>query len=275
MTAHVIRDRYGPWAVVTGASSGIGRAFVDRLAADGVNIVLASRSAERLREVGRELATTHGVDHRVVAVDLSDGAGAQTLIDATDDLDVGLLVSNAGDGVPRDFLDHELDELHRQLALNATSHLELTHHFGRRLVQRGKGGIILTSASGGRHGIPHMANTAAAKGYVHHLGEGLHHELAPAGVDVTVLLPGNVDTAIVERIGLRRSDFPIPLMAPDAAVGQAMRALTHSTATLVPGRALRLALSILPRRLSVRLTGRLMARAMARNTPATAVESAA
>lgn len=275
MTRNVIQHRYGPWAVVTGASSGIGRAFADRLAADGVNLVLASRSAERLREIGRELTTTHGIDHRVVAVDLSDGSGARTLIDATENLDVGLLVSNAGDGVPRDFLDHELDELHRQLTLNATSHLALTHHFGRRLVQRGRGGIILTSASGGRHGVPHMANTAAAKGYVHHLGEGLHHELAPAGVDVTVLLPGNVDTPIVGRIGLRPSDFPIPLMSPDVAVAQAMRALIHSTATLIPGRPLRLALGTLPRRLAVRLTGRLMAGAMARNTAATAVEPAA
>lgn len=274
MTKNMIQNRYGPWAVVTGASSGIGRAFVDRLAADGVNLVLASRSAERLREIGRELATTRGIDHQVVAVDLSERAGAQTLIDATEDLDVGLLVSNAGDGVPRDFLDHELHEVQRQLILNATSHLELTHHFGRRLVQRGKGGIVLTSASGGRHGVPHMANTAAAKGYVHHLGEGLHHELAPAGVDVTVLLPGNVDTPIVERIGLRPSDFPFPLLTPDAAVGQAMHALTHSTATLVPGRALRLALGTVPRRFSVRLNGRLMARAMARNTLATTVEPA-
>lgn len=271
----MITDVYGPWAVVTGASSGIGRAFAEHLAGEGVHVVLAARSADRLRDVGRELTATHGVDHRVVAVDLSDGSGAQTLVHATEDLDVGLLVSNAGDGVPKDFLDHELTELHGQLTLNAISHLDLVHHFGRRLVDRGRGGIILTSASGGRHGIPHMANTAAAKGYLYHLGEALHHELAPAGVGVTVLLPGNVDTPIVGRIGLRPSDFPLPFIAADVAVEQAMRALISRTATLVPGRALRLALSAIPRGASVRLNGRLMARAMARNTLTTAVEPAA
>lgn len=274
MTNTVIHDRYGPWAVVTGASSGIGRAFADHLAAEGMHLVLVARSADRLREVGRDLAAAHGIDHRVVAVDLSERAGAQALIAATEHLDVGLLVSNAGDGVPRDFLDHDLDELHGQLVLNATSHLELTHHFGRRLVSRGHGGIILTSASGGRHGMPHMANTAAAKGYVHHLGEALHHELAPAGVDVTVLLPGNVDTPIVDRIGLRPSDFPLSLLPAEAAVRQAMRALTRQRATFVPGRALRLALHTMPRRLSVRLNGSLMARAMARNAANAAAEAA-
>ena len=261
---------YGPWAVVTGASSGIGRAFVDHLAGRGVNIVLASRSHHRLREIGASVATAHGVGHRVVSVDLSNRSGAQTLITATEDLDVGLLVSNAGDGVPRDFLDQELDELHKQLAFNAVSHLELAHHFGRRVTDRGRGGIILVSATGGLHGIPHMANIAAAKGYVHHLGEALHYELEPAGVDVTVLLPGNIDTPIVDRIGLRASDFPLALMAPDAAVEQAIKALIGGTATLVPGRPLRLALGVIPRGISVRLNGRLMARAMARNSHALA-----
>jgi short-subunit dehydrogenase len=253
--------------VVTGASSGIRRAFAQHLAGEGVHVVLAARSADRLREIGQSLNARYGVEHRVVPVDLSDGSGAQRLIHATEDLDAGVLISNAGDGMPKDFLDHEMDELHRQLTLNAASHLELAHHFDRRLVRRGGGGIIFASASGGFHGIPHMANIAAAKGYVRHLGEALHHELAPAGVNVMVLLPGNVDTPIVTRIGLRRSDFPLSLMAPDAAVEQAMRALIAGMATLVPGRALRLALGAMPRGASVRLNGKIMARAMARNTP--------
>lgn len=264
----MIKDRYGPWAVVTGASSGIGRAFADHLAREGVHVVLASRSAERLGEIGAEVTARHGIDHRVVPVDLSEPTGATRLIEATDDLDVGLVVSNAGDGVPRDFLDHELDELHRQLVLNATSHLEIVHHFGQRLVRRGGGGIILTSASAGFHGLPHMANVAAAKGYLHHLGEALHHELAPAGVDLTVLLPGNVDTPVVARIGLRPTDFPMPLMAPTAAVEQAMRALTAGVATIVPGRVLRYALKATPRRALVHLNGRLIGRAMARSASA-------
>lgn len=135
--------------------------------------------------------------------------------------------------------------------------------------------MILTSASAGFHGLPHMANTAAAKGYLHHLGEALHHELAPAGVDVTVLLPGSVDTPIVARIGLTASDLPVPLMAPSVAVTQAMHALAAGTATIVPGRAIRVALRVTPRRVLVRLNGKLMARAMARNASARPAEQAA
>lgn len=260
----MIEHPYGPWAVVTGASSGIGHAFAHHLARAGIHVVLASRSTERLAEIGQDLTTRHGVDHRVVGVDLSEPDGPQALIAATTDLDVGLLVSNAGDSAPRDFLDHPIEALQEELRLNATSHLELVRHHGARLVQRGGGGIILTSATGGFHGMPHMANAAAAKGYLHHLGEALHHELAPAGVDVTVLMPGNVDTPLVARLGFDPSDFPLSMMTPEAAVAQAMRALHAGKVRVVPGRALRTMLRLVPRAASVRMNGRLLSRAMAR-----------
>lgn len=267
--------RYGPWAVVTGASSGIGHAFARHLAGRGLNLVLAARSADRLRAIGDELHTAHGVEHRVVGVDLAHPDGPDHLMRATADLDVGLLVSNAGDSAPKDFLDHRLAELRTQLRLNAVSHLELVHHFGGRLVRRGRGGILLTSASGGFHGMPHMANDAAAKGYLHHLGEALHHELRPAGIDVTVLMPGNVDTPLVGRLGLDPADFPLPLMSPDAAVAQAMRALESGAVRLVPGRALRVGLRLVPRGASVRLNGRLLARALSRRLADDAAGTAA
>src|SRR5262249_53733504 len=101
---------YGPWAVITGASSGIGRAFAERCAADGVNLVLAARSTDRLEDLGRALAHAHKIEHRVVTVDLSRADGAADLITASEDLDVGLLVSNAGSGRPGRFLDQELSD---------------------------------------------------------------------------------------------------------------------------------------------------------------------
>lgn len=266
----MIEQRYGPWAVVTGASSGIGYAFAEHLARTGLNLVLASRSTDRLHAIGLDLAARHGIDHRAVGVDLSSPDGPQALIAATADLDVGLLVSNAGDSAPGDFLDHPVEALHRQMRLNATSHLDLARHYGERLVARGGGGIILTSATGGFHGMPHMAHDAAAKGYVHHLGEALHHELGPAGVDVTVLMPGNVDTPLVTRLGFEASDFPLALMPAEAAVSQAMRALAAGRVRIVPGRALRVMLRLAPRATSVRLNGRLLARAMARTAARTA-----
>src|SRR5690349_3562783 len=103
---------YGPWAVVTGASSGIGRAFAHHLAEAGLHLVLAARSTDRLETLGTTLTRDHGVEFRVVTVDLSRPESAAALVEATADLDVGLLVSNAGGGRPGLLLDQNLDDLH-------------------------------------------------------------------------------------------------------------------------------------------------------------------
>jgi hypothetical protein len=149
---------YGPWAVVTGASSGIGKAFAGQLAAAGLNLVLAARSAGELDALGQALARAHGISYRAVAVDLGDPGGAAALLAATGDLDVGLLVSNAGTGRPGRLLDQPLEDLHSRFTLNAVSHLDLVHGFGGRLVARGRGGIVLTSALVAFQGLPNMAH---------------------------------------------------------------------------------------------------------------------
>lgn len=246
---------YGPWAVVTGASSGIGAAFARRCAADGLNVVLAARSADRLEALGRELP---GVDHRVVRVDLSRPDGAADLLSATADLDVGVLVSNAGGGRPGRFLDQEPDDLRQRLQLNTVTHLELAHSFGRRFVRRGEGAMVLVSALGAAHGLPNMAHESASKAYVLNLGEALHHELAGSGVRVTVMLPGNVDTPIIDRFGLDRARLPISPLPVGKAVDQTVRALLAGRATVVPDRRMRLAARLTPRGVSIRVNGRML-----------------
>jgi uncharacterized protein len=251
----------GPWAVVTGASSGLGRAFAEHLARAGVHVVLAARSTDRLADLGRSLSAAHGVEHRVVPVDLRRRDGASTLAAAVDDLDVGLLISNAGAGHPGPFLDQQLPDLHERLTLNATTHLDLAHAFGSRLVARGGGGMVLVSALGATHGIPFMAHESASKAYVASLGEALHHELRPHGVRVLVALPGNVDTPIIDAFGLDRDDLPVRPLPPDAAVAEILTALLHDRSRHVPGRAMRLVSRSLPRSLSIRINGRMLGRA--------------
>ncbi|MBN0047619.1 SDR family NAD(P)-dependent oxidoreductase [Streptomyces actuosus] len=255
---------YGPWAVVTGASSGIGRAVAEHLAAEGVHLVLAARSTGRLEDLGRRLTEQHGVRHRVVTVDLSRTDGAATLLHAVGDLDVGLLVSNAGAGRPGLFLDQDLDDLRTRLTLNTTTHLELAHAFGRRFTARGGGAMLLVSALGALHGLPHMAHESASKAYVLHLGEALHHELGPAGVAVTVMLPGNVDTPIIDSLGLDRGRLPLRPLPVETAVRQAFDALRRRRATVIPDRRLRTATRLTPRGLSIRMNGRMLEQA-ARN----------
>ncbi len=265
---------YGPWAVVTGASSGIGRAFAEQLAAAGLHLVLAARSTDRLASLGATLRRTHGIQHRVVTVDLREPEAARTLVDATADLDVGLLVSNAGAGRPGLLLDQDLDELHHRLTLNATTHLDLAHAFGRRFVARGRGGIVLVSALGAIHGLPNMAHESAAKAYVLNLGEALHYELEAAGVDVMVLLPGNVDTPIIDAFGVDRSSMPIRPQPAATAVAESLVAFRRGRPTHIPGRLMRVMTRVLPRTRSIRLNGRLLARAARALADREAAESA-
>lgn len=254
-------SNYGPWAVVTGASSGIGRSFARSLAAAGLNLVLAARSSDRLENLGATLARAHGVEFRAVTVDLSRHESAAALVTATADLDVGLLVSNAGGGRPGLLLDQSLDDLHRRFILNAITHLDLAHAFGRRFVARGRGGIVLVSALGAIHGLPNMAHESASKAYVLNLGEALHHELAPSGIDVMTLLPGNVDTPIIDAFGLDRSTMPIRPQPADRAVREGIAAFRKGRPTHIPGRLVRTMTRLLPRTQSIRLNGRMLARA--------------
>jgi short-subunit dehydrogenase len=255
------RSTHGSWAVITGASSGIGAAFAEHCAAEGRNVVLAARSTDRLLDLGRQLTRTTGIEHRVVTVDLSHADGAAKLLAACQDLDVGLLISNAGNGNPGRFLDQDLPDLHQRLILNTTTHLDLAHGFGRRFVQRGRGAMVLVSALGAVHGLPNMAHESAAKSYVLNLGEALHHELRPAGVKVTVMLPGNVDTPIIDRFGLDRTDLPIRPLPAATAVRQTLRALRNGRPSIVPDRRLRILTKLTPRRMSIRLNARMLGQA--------------
>src|SRR5260221_12362494 len=189
------KKQFGPWALITGASSGIGKEFARQIAASGINIVLVARREPLLRTVGAECTRASGVEHRIIPLDLSEPDFLPSLADATLDLDVGLVVSNAGTGNPGEFLKLDRQLLQATLRLGTMAHLDIAHHFGQKLGERRRGGIILAGAMGAENGVPCMANDGAAKAYVHSLGEALHYEFKPRGVYVTVLAAGFTNTA--------------------------------------------------------------------------------
>src|SRR6202035_4936262 len=123
MSAAVDKERFGPWALVTGASSGIGREFARQIAASGVNVVLVARREALLEEAGAEFTKDFGVEHRIIAADLSEEGFIKKLAPVTDHLDIGLAVSNAGTGNPGKFLTRDRDEMAALLRLNALAHL--------------------------------------------------------------------------------------------------------------------------------------------------------
>ena len=204
MTSPVTRiDRhtFGPWAIVTGASSGIGKEFARQLAASGFHVVLVARRLSTLEELGGRLATEFGVQYRAVGVDLTEEHFLSKLAEATHDLDIGLVVSNAGTSMLGDFVTMDERALQRSLRLNVQAHLDMAHHFGQHLARRRRGGLLLTASTAGLQGIPFSAEYAAAKAYVLALGEGLHGEWQQVGVHVTVLLPGATDTPLLAASG--------------------------------------------------------------------------
>lgn len=201
--AAFLRDRYGPWAVVTGASSGIGEAIARCLAADGLHLVLVARDGARLTALSDELATRYYAETRVLGVDLAEPAGVQALVDGVADLDVGLLVAAAGFGTSGAFLDADVETERSMLDVNCRAVLLQAHHFGRRFATRGRGGVVLFGSIVGYQGVPGAAHYAATKAYVQSLGEALHLELAPHGVDVLVSAPGPVHSGFAARADMR------------------------------------------------------------------------
>ncbi len=247
--------KYGPLAVVTGASSGIGREIAVQLAAAGVGLVLVARREPVLRELAGELAARHGIEARALPLDLA--AGVDELLAATADLDVGLYVASAGFGTSGPFLDADIAREREMLRVNCEAVLTTGLEFGRRMAARGRGGIVLMSSVVGFQGMPNAAHYAATKAYVQTLAEALYVELRPRGVDVLAAAPGPVHSGFAGRAGMAMGRALSPA---DVARGT-LDALGRRP-TALPGllsRVLKDSLAPLPRRARVRIMGSVMA----------------
>src|SRR5712672_1203498 len=263
MRAALDKQRFGPWALVTGASSGIGKEFARQIAASGINIVLVARREDLLKEVGVEFSKRYGVEHRVVVLDVSREDFIGQLTSVTDDLDIGLVVSNAGTGNPGEFLKHDRQLLHETLRLNTIAHLDITHHFGQKLSERRRGGIILVGALGAENGIPCMANDGGAKAYVHSLGEALHYEFKPLGVYVTVLAAGVTNTAVLEKFALDPKTMPMKPMSVEQCVSEGLSGLVKNRSRIVPGRLNRILNALVPASLARKMLADLLSKGLA------------
>ena len=224
------RDKYGPWALITGASDGIGQAIARLAAANGLSVILAARSEAKLHALAAELAAAHGVETHVAAVDLSQPTGVTALLDAMGGRDVGLAVLAAGFGTNGPLADSPLADELEMIGVNITAVAQLAHAFARRMTARKRGGIVLFGSILGWQGVPGQANYAATKAYIQSLGEGLHGELKPHGVDVLCVAPGPVHTCFAERARMTMTSAATPDQVADAT----WSALGHRV-TVVPG----------------------------------------
>ena len=254
---------FGPWALVTGASSGIGREMARHVAASGINVVLVARRVARLEEVGRALASDFGVVYRAVEADLSTASFFAGIERATAGLDLGLLVGNAGVANPGELWTLDRDELMKAIHVKVNANVTLVHHFARGLVARRRGGILLVSSVGGLNGVPFVANTAAVEAYVLTLGEGLHVELARHGVNVTVLMPGPTLTESMGKMGIDPADMPVKPMSAERVAAEGLRALQRNRATHVAGRMNRVMARLMPRSIATTVMGAMIGRRFA------------
>jgi short-subunit dehydrogenase len=263
MTATIDRERFGPWALITGASSGIGKEFARQIAASGINVVLVARRETALIEVGRSIAKDFKVQYRVIVMDLSQEGFIPKLAEHTKELDIGLVVSNAGTGNSGEFLKLDRHLLQETLRLNTMSHLDIAHYFGRNLAERRRGGLILVGAMGAENGVPRMANDGAAKAYVHSLGEALHYEFKPLGVYVTVLAAGFTNTAVLEKFGFDPKTMPMKPLSVEQCVSEGLNGLLKNRSRIVPGRLNRIMNAFVPASLARKVEADMLGKGLA------------
>ena len=252
-------SRYGPTAVVVGASDGLGAAFATELAGRGFNLVLVARRSLLLDELAVRLHAAHGVRVRPLTADVSTVDGVAAVLSSTTADEVGLLVCNAALAPISPFLGLSPEQLDGMLDVNCRSAVQLAHGFGGRMVRRGRGGVILLSSVAGQQGSALVAHYAATKAYLRVLAEGLWYEWRPHGVDVLACCPGLVRTPTYERGHPTPGPLVPPAMSPEAVAREALAALGRRP-VVVPGRRNKvtaaLAARLIPRRIAITAASR-------------------
>ena len=250
------REKYGPWAIVTGASDGIGREFARVVAEQGINLVLVARREGVLRDLAVCLRAKFGVETIIFSCDLGDGDAVSRLLDQVGSKDVGLLVAAAGFGTSGLFVESDPRSELAMVDLNCRSVVEIVRSVSPLLVKRGKGGIVLMSSLLAFQGVPRSANYAATKAFIQTFAEGLAVELRPQGIDIASCAPGPIASGFATRANMRMSLN----QGPEVVARETIQSLGRRV-TVRPGwlsKLLELSLVALPRWARTRIMGIIM-----------------
>jgi uncharacterized protein len=250
------REKYGPWALVAGASEGLGAAYAEELAARGINLVLVARRSELLHVLAESLHNNHKVDVRMLALDLSQVDTASEIIEQTKDLDVGLLIYNAAASFIGPFLQTPLEKHLKEIDTNVCMPMILVHAFGQRMMARKRGGMVLMGSLSSFQGSPFIATYSATKAFNLILGESLWDEWRRAGVDVLTSLGGSIRTPNY-LASQPDENKGVSLMEPRDVVLETFDALGKQP-TVIPGGGNRISSFIVRRVMSRRMAITLM-----------------
>jgi len=226
------KQKYGDWALITGASSGIGKEFAKQLAQRGLNVVLVARRIDKLKQLADEIVKNYNVQAKIVQADLTKPDFLTKIKEVTNDLEIGLLVSNAGMMYIGNYFDNTPENEIKMIDLNIKAPAILTHYFGQQMIKRKRGGIIYTASMLGFMGTPYSSAYAGTKAHEIVKAEGLAYELKPNGVDVLVLNPGLTQTEMTSKNDF--SKMPMKLMKPELVAKSAINAIGKRT-MVTPG----------------------------------------
>ncbi|HTM85115.1 MAG TPA: SDR family NAD(P)-dependent oxidoreductase [Mycobacterium sp.] len=228
---------YGPWALIAGGSEGVGAEFADLLAAAGLNLLLVARKPEPLQATAQQ-CRAHGVEVRTLVADLVAPAAVDAIIAATADLEVGLLIYNAGANTcSQEFLDGDLPDFQRVIDLNVGAQLALVHHFGRPMRDRRRGGILLVGSMAGYLGSVRHSIYGGVKAFSRIFAESLWLELREHQVDVLQLILGVTRTPAMQRVGLNFDAPGIRVAEPREVAREGLEALPHGPVFIAGGNA--------------------------------------
>ena len=254
--ARALPDRYGRWALVLGASEGLGAAFASQLAARGMHLVLVARRSELLSRFQEQLTAEHEVEIRCLVGDVADPTVATTLVDAVAELELGIIIYNAAYTSVGPFTEAPEEEIERVVDVNVRGPLRVLRTLLPAMCSRGRGAVVLMSSLSGLQGTPYISVYAASKAFNTILAEGLWYELRSHGVEVVACCAGAMRTPGY----IRSFDRDVPgMLSPDEAARRTLDGLGRGP-RLVPGLVNRLTAvlmgRLLPRRWAVRLIGR-------------------
>lgn len=247
---------FGPVALVTGASDGIGKATAEALAAKGFDLVLVARRKAKLDTIAADLARRFGVTIQTIAADLSSDDAVENLVAQTAEQDIGIAVLAAGFGTSGRLGDVDYRDEQNMLRVNCETVLRLSQVFGQRMEARGRGQLVLFGSIVGFQGAANAANYAASKAYVQTLAEGLALELKPLGVNVLSVAPGPVASGFAARANMTMGQAG----TPDGVAKGIVRAIGTS-GTIRPGllsKVLGYNLALTPRFLRTRIMSGIM-----------------
>lgn len=249
------------YALVTGASRGLGQSFCEQLAKKGMNLILVARSEEAIKKNADAMSERYQVTCQTIALDLSTVGAAKKLYSTTEKKgwNVSLLVNNAGIGTYGSFLEQDLEPQQNLLQLNCNTLVELCHFYGRDFIASKRGGLINVASTAAFQPGPGMALYFASKSLVLNFSEALHEEWREHGVTVTTVCPGPTETSFFENANMATSSLlKKSMMKSDEVVRETLKAFEEKKPLIVPGKMNQLSSvspRLFPRKYAAKISG--------------------